>query len=74
MNYRTIFLLITFLGLINCGFFDDNSDLLPIEGRILFKVSEDYEQSDLESDPEIYLFLETEKIYGCCNYCIYTGL
>ena len=70
MKYGIIVIVIFVVSLINCDSLNNN--LLPVEGKILFEISEDYEQYNQESNPEIYLFLETEKIYGCCNYGIST--
>ncbi|HPC35388.1 MAG TPA: hypothetical protein P5067_02060 [Candidatus Marinimicrobia bacterium] len=70
MRYRKFALFICLSSLINCSPSENN--LLPLEGRIFFKISEDYKQYNRESNPEIFLFMETEKIYGCCNYGIYT--
>lgn len=70
MRYRKFALIIYSFSLINCSPFENN--LFPLEGRIFFKISEDYKQYNRENNPEIFLFLETEKIYGCCNYGIST--
>lgn len=40
------------------------------EGRILFAVREAYPFGQEGVEPTIVLDLETEKIYGCCNYSI----
>jgi hypothetical protein len=40
------------------------------EGRILFSVREAYPYGEEGVEPSIFLDLETEKIYGCCNFSI----
>ncbi len=40
------------------------------EGRILFSVREAYPYGQEGVEPSIVLDLETEKIYGCCNFSI----
>jgi len=68
--------LISVVTLTNCDLLDDNRstdyNLLPVEGKYLFKITEEYEHLNQESNPEIFLTLTTEKIYGCCNYGIST--
>lgn len=42
----------------------------PIEGNIIFKVIEGHKELYCDCEPEIMLDMETEKIYGCCNFSI----
>jgi hypothetical protein len=44
----------------------------PIEGKVLFKVQETYAAENTE--PVLTLLMETEKVYGCCNYRIQDDL
>jgi hypothetical protein len=44
------------------------SELEPLDGNILFKVTEYWYGDDEE--PSIVLWMETEKIYPCCNWSI----
>jgi hypothetical protein len=42
------------------------------EGRILFAVSESYPGGKEGVEPSLFISMETEKIYPCCNYSIET--
>lgn len=46
----------------------------PIAGKILFKVSEGHTQPYCDCEPEIVLYMETEKIYPCCNFTIKSNI
>jgi len=48
--------------------------LTPLEGRILFSVGESYRNMSEAGPPAIIFRLETEKVYGCCNYSLVTQL
>lgn len=48
--------------------------LTPLEGRILFSVGESYRDMSEAGPPGIILGLETEKIYGCCNFRLETSV
>jgi hypothetical protein len=43
-------------------------NFVPIEGRVLFRVAEGYKSTDANCEPSIFLLMNTEKIYGCCNF------
>ena len=49
-----------------------NSEFQPLEGKIIFSLTEGYEYQDAVSNPKIVLKMRTEKIYGCFNYSIVT--
>jgi len=49
-----------------------NSEFLPLEGKIIFSLTEGYENYKIVSKPKILLSMRTEKIYPCCNYSIIT--
>lgn len=49
---------------------DDDDEFDPIQGRILFSVSERYPCGSGECEPSIFLVMKTEATYGCCNYKI----
>jgi hypothetical protein len=57
-----------------CGILDSNSNCAPIEGPVIFSIVEDHIPYYDEKDPEIWIFLETEKIYGCMNFTINTKI
>jgi hypothetical protein len=50
------------------------SDLLPVEGKILFGVMEVHGSYDCNCAPDITLAIKTEKVYGCLNYQIKTEI
>ncbi len=50
-----------------------NGNMVSIEGNINFKLMEGYED-DMQTVPQIYLKMRTEKIYPCCNYPIESSL
>lgn len=45
-------------------------DIRALEGRIFFSVQESYRQMAEGVEPSLYLSMETEKAYECCNYSI----
>lgn len=49
-------------------------DIQSLEGRILFSVKESYREMEVGTEPSPYLSMETEKIYGCFNVSIVSGL
>ena len=50
------------------------SDLLPVEGKIFFRVSEIHRSYNCNCAPDITLVMQTEKTYGCVNYQIKTEI
>jgi len=50
------------------------SDLLPVEGKILFSVMEIHRSYDCNCAPDITLAMTTEKIYGYLGYQIKTEI
>lgn len=69
-------IIITFacLLLISCNVLDSNSDITPIEGKIYFKLWENYDYNMEEQYPKIELVLETEKIYPHTGHSINANL
>ncbi|MBA7633379.1 hypothetical protein ES703_40945 [subsurface metagenome] len=63
-------LIISLLALLSCDIFDSRGNIIPIEGDIIFSIKEDYEHYDSICEPSVLLSMETEKIYGCCNFTI----
>ncbi len=47
-----------------------NHSFSPLDSKIDFKVIESFQDYYTPSGPEIYLQLETEKIYGCINFSV----
>lgn len=45
-------------------------DLLPLEGRVFLSVGEFHRNPGEPGPPAILIRLETEKIYGACNYVL----
>ena len=64
-----VFLISTFLAT-HCSI----SDLLPLQGKILFGVMESQRSSDCNCVPDITLVMKTEQIYGCLNFQIKTDM
>jgi hypothetical protein len=61
----------TLLLLLGCGIFDSSKgELRPIEGNIIFRFEEDYQDHGAISEPRIVLSMVTEKWYPCCNWSI----
>ena len=50
------------------------SDLLPVEGKILFSVMEIHRSYDCNCAPDITLTMKTEKAYSCLGYQIKTEI
>ena len=50
------------------------SDLLPLQGKILFGVMESQRSSDCNCVPDITLVMKTEQTYGCLNFQIKTEI
>ena len=71
-----LFLMIVLIGIISaCNVLDsDSKRYWPIEGPINFSLTEGYMNWGEVSDPEIILFMETEKFYGCDNYSIHANV
>lgn len=68
---KYILLIISALSLSGCGILDDDgSSLSPLDSRIIFKVIESYDTYDAVSAPQMFVELQTEKIYGCFNFGI----
>lgn len=63
-----IFFLSTFL---NCKIKNPSRyELRPLEGKIVFSITEGYENYESPAKPRMVLSMQTEKIYGCYNYTI----
>lgn len=63
--------LATGLVLLNgCGIFESEKDNLPIDGKVVFSISEGWLDNQAEGPPDIFLTMKTEKIYPCSNYRI----
>ncbi|HSW53530.1 MAG TPA: hypothetical protein VLH59_00450 [Ignavibacteriaceae bacterium] len=65
--------LILILLLNSCDILDnDTATIEPLDSKINFKVIESYDGYETVSAPEIFIEMQTEKIYGCYNYGIST--
>jgi hypothetical protein len=65
------FLLATSLLLLSCGVFDSSEgELKPIEGDIIFRFQEEYQDHGAIGEPNIRLSMTTEKWYACYNWSI----
>jgi len=54
-----------------CGIFNPSkNDLYPLEGNITFKFMESYEKWEEKENPQIMLWLETEKVYPTGSYTL----
>lgn len=65
--------LLSFLFIALCFFTECSegpSARAPIDNDIIFKFVEGYRDSTGECEPEIMLYMETDRWYGCCNYSI----
>ena len=59
------------LLLLGCGIFDsEKGEVRPIEGNIIFRFEEDYQDHGTISEPRITLSMVTEKWYPCINWSI----
>lgn len=57
-----------------CDILDNDSvTIAPLDSKINFKVIESYDGYETVSTPEIFIEMQTEKIYGCFNYGIATN-
>ena len=57
----------------SCDILDNNSSTIePLDSKINFKVLESFDRYETVSAPEIFIEIQTEKIYGCYNYGIST--
>lgn len=65
-----LILILSFFTLMSCDIFDHGDNIIAIEGDIIFSVKEGYKHYDSICEPSILLSMETEKIYGCCNFTI----
>jgi hypothetical protein len=77
MKSHYIILIFILMILQGCGIVDnddDNSELIPLDGSVVFEVREQYNENNQVSDPVLYLLLTTEKIYPCYNYSIATSV
>ncbi|MGB7062908.1 MAG: hypothetical protein WBF13_11225 [Candidatus Zixiibacteriota bacterium] len=60
--------LLLFLG---CGIFDsEKGEVRPIEGNLIFRFQEGYQDHEAISEPRLILSMLTEKMYPCCNWSI----
>lgn len=66
--------LVSFLLLFlnTCDVLDDGDygKITPLDGKINFKVIESFDGYETISVPEIFIEMQTEKYYPCCNYGI----
>lgn len=64
-------ILISLICIVSCDLLAPGNRL-PVwtEGPVIFRISEAYESYGTEQDPVLYLTMQTEKIYGCCNFSI----
>ncbi|MEO8399246.1 MAG: hypothetical protein ABI550_05440 [Ignavibacteriaceae bacterium] len=70
-KYISIFVVILFSS---CDILDDDSSSIsPLDSKVNFKVVESYDNYETISTPQIFIELQTEKIYGCFNYSIRTN-
>ncbi|MHB1688061.1 MAG: hypothetical protein ACYCVH_11890 [Ignavibacteriaceae bacterium] len=69
-----IFLLVLLNGCNNSSLDSNNATLTPIDSKILFDVSESYDNYNVGTPPRLYLTLSTEKAYGCSNFSIVTSV
>ena len=63
-----------FLSLLSCNTFETNDDIMPIEGKIYFKLWESYAEHDSQQPPKIELVLNTVKEYPHTGYSIIADL
>jgi len=60
-----------FITLTSCDILEDSSaTIAPLDSKINFKVIESYDRYETVSAPEIFIEMQTEKIYPCYNYGI----
>ncbi len=70
-TFRKMCCLLIFLFIAGCEVNDNGGNTLStIDSKINFIVKESHDYYLSSSEPEIYLNLATEKIYGCCNFPI----
>ena len=70
-NFFKYTLIFAALFFSSCGILDDDgSTLSPLDSKINFKVIESFDSYDAVSTPQIFVELQTEKIYGCSNFGI----
>jgi len=70
----SLLVLLIFLTFSSCDILDsDSSTLSPLDTKIDFKVIESYDNYETVSTPKIFIYLVSEKIYGCSNYSIVTN-
>lgn len=67
---RVSFVALLQLAFVSCGVFDSDEELRPLEGDILFSVQEGYRDYSTTEEPGIVILMNTEKVYGCCNWSI----
>lgn len=77
MQYETSIkfasIIISFIFLTSCDILDSNSrKITPLDSRINFKVVQSFDNYESVSTPQIFIEMQTEKIYGCVNYNIIT--
>jgi len=72
--FRNILIIISILSFSSCDILDDDgSSISPLDSKVNFKVVESYDNYKTVSTPQIFIELQTEKIYGCYNYSIRTN-
>jgi len=60
---------LTLISLSGCNLTSKSSlNTEPLEGELQFSLSESYQNYSQPSKPDIFLSLQTKKIYGCYNY------
>ena len=70
-KYLLILLIVSFSS---CDILDNNSSTIsPLDGKVDFKIIESYDSYETISTPQIFVELQTEKIYPCFNYSIRTN-
>jgi|SRR5690554_3686164 len=67
-------LISTIIGFSSCDILDpDSSSISSLDSKINFKVIESFDNYESVSIPQIFIELQTEKIYGCSNFRIKTN-
>ena len=63
--FRNILIIISILSFSSCDILDDDgSSISPLDSKVNFKVVESYDNYKTVSTPQIFIELQTEKIYG----------
>lgn len=67
----TYILIFTVLAFSGCDILDNGaSSISPLDSKIDFKVLESFDNYETVSIPQVFIEMQTEKIYGCFNYGI----